>query len=100
MSTGLELLEGSVSELSSWLKIIKKTQHQEFSMSSFVTLHQVVKCDQARMHINDQKLVMQLEIDVGSELPMASFNVPHPGLAQLSICSNQLCTLMSKRHSE
>lgn len=59
-------------------------------MLSFATLRQVVQCDQARMHINDQKLVMQRETDVGSELPMASFNVPHPGLAQLSklICSN------------
>ena len=65
-------------------------------MLSFMTLHQVVKCDQACMHINDQKLVMQLETDVGSELPMASFNVPHPGPAQLSkliFSNNQLCTL-------
>ena len=51
--------------------------------------------------MTNRKPVLRPEIDVGSELPLTSFNVTHPGLAELSklICSdNRLCTPTSERH--
>ena len=37
------------------------------------------------MQMDIWKLVMWLETDVGSELPMTLFNVTHPGLAPAKI---------------
>ena len=37
------------------------------------------------MQINGVKLVMQPKNNVGSELPLTSFNVTHPGLADVKV---------------
>ena len=49
--------------------------------------------------MNARKLVMRPETDVGSELPLPSFDVTHPGLAASKLISsdNQLCTPTSDR---
>ena len=39
----------------------------------------------SRMQINGGKLVMQPETDVGSELPLTSYNVTHPSLATVKV---------------
>lgn len=71
-----------------------------FSGLSSVTICKAVKCGLSRTYMNSRKPVLRPEIDVGSELPLTSFNVIHPGLAELSklICSdNRLCTPTSER---
>ena len=40
---------------------------------------------QSCMQTNSWKQVMQLEINVGSELPLTLFNVTHPGLASVKV---------------
>ena len=35
--------------------------------------------------MNGGKLVMQLEMDIDSELPLTSFSVTHPGLAAVKV---------------
>ena len=35
--------------------------------------------------VNGGKLVMQMATDVGSELPLTSFDVTHPGLAAVKV---------------
>ena len=78
-------------------KIIKSV----FSGLSFVTICKALKCGPSHTYMNNRKPVLQSEIDVGSELPLTSFNVTHHGLAELSklICSdNRLCTPTSERH--
>ena len=52
-----------------------------------------------RHEMNVRKLVMRPETDVGSELPLPTFDVTHPGLATSKLISsdNQFCTLTSDR---
>ena len=90
VNLNLELVEGTDSELSSGLQ---KTR----------LLNKIAaKGGRSHTHMNSGKLVMRLETDGGSELPLP-FDVTHLGLAELSklICSNNcLCNLMPETESE
>ena len=68
---------------------MEKKNKSEFSVLSFTTLCRGAKCGQSRMQMNGGKQVMQPETDVGSEVPLTSFDVAHPDLNELSklICS-------------
>ena len=63
----------------------RERKKSHFSALSFITLYSAEKCSQSHMQMDIWKLVMWLETDVGSELPMTLFNVTHPGLAPVKI---------------
>ena len=42
-------------------------------------------CGVVKLVINGEKLVMWQETDIGSELPVTSFDVTHPGLAAVKV---------------
>ena len=77
LSASSELAGETGSELS--LKLWK--DKSEFSALFFVTSYWAAKCGQPLMQTNRGKLIMQWEIDVGSELPLISCDVTHLGLA-------------------
>lgn len=80
LSASSELVRETGSELS--LQLWK--DKSEFSALFFATSYWAAKCGQPFVQTNRGKLIMQWEIDVGSELPLISCDVTHRGLA----CSN------------
>ena len=52
-----------------------------------VVFHKIMlSCEmQSVPHANGRKLVMWPETDVGSELPLTSFHVTHPGLGAVKV---------------
>ena len=76
LSTSSELVKGTGSKLSSWLR----KQNAENLDLSFATPYWAVKCGWSCIQMNGGKLVIWLKTDEGSELPLISFNVTHPGL--------------------
>ena len=42
-------------------------------------------CRVVKLVINGEKLIMWQETDIGSELPVTSFDVTHPGLAAVKV---------------
>ena len=57
----------------------------KFSALSLVRLCRAWICGQSSTELNGEKPVMRLVTDVGSELPLTSFSVTHPGLAAVRV---------------
>ena len=75
----------------SWKELVQNYHHDykkeknksEVFALSFVTLCWAAKYRCSRLQMNGRKIVMLLETDTGSELPLTSSNVTHPVLAEL-----------------
>ena len=86
MSTGLELMEETGSELSQ----LQEREKSHFSTLSYCDIMLSCKMWLSHMQMNGRKLVMRPETDVGNELPLILFDVTYPDLDDLSklMCSD------------